>query len=156
MVLTTTRVFGWPLHLPYQKNFSDLFPFVKFEFHRPWFTYIVDIIAQNPAWSLCFLLPFYPFEKNLKSFLIIWALLPLLILTILPMILQVPIHDIYALPVYPALSIGASYVLYIATRTSSLKTFILNLFLFSSLTWSIFLSFKYAYILCADCISFPL
>ena len=67
---TTTRLFGSPLHVPYQKNFADLFPFVNFELHRPWFTYIVDIISQNPIWILFFLIPFYTLEKELKSLLV--------------------------------------------------------------------------------------
>jgi 4-amino-4-deoxy-L-arabinose transferase-like glycosyltransferase len=152
---TTTRVFGSPLHLPYQKNFADMFPFVKFELHRPWFTYIVDIIVQNPVWILFFIMPFYPLENRLKSLLIIWAVVPLLILTILPLTAQIPIHDIYALPVYPAISIGAGYVFYKITNTSALKAVLINLFMISSLLWSLYLSYQYGYMLYADCIDVP-
>jgi len=153
---TTTRIFGSPLHLPYQKNFSDLFPFVNFELHRPWFTYIVDIMVQNPIWLLFLLFPFYPLENELKFLIIVWSAVPLLILTILPMILQVPIHDIYALPVYPALSIGAGYVFYKINKTSTLKALPFKLLMLISVLWSISLSFKYAYVLLADCINVPL
>jgi 4-amino-4-deoxy-L-arabinose transferase-like glycosyltransferase len=152
---TVTSVFGSPLHMPYQKNFDKLFAFVNFEMHRPWYTYIVDIIVQNPGWAMFFLLPFFPLESALKSLLLIWAFVPLVILSILPKIMQVPIHDIYALPVYPAFSIGSGYVLYKMTSSPGLRTALFTVLILCSVLWSMFVSFKFTYSLCADCISFP-
>ncbi len=150
------QVYGTPLHVPYQKNFAHFFAFVNFELHRPWYTYAVDIFAQNPVLALSVLLPFFPLEKTLKSMLLIWAVMPLLVLTILPKVFQIPVHDIYALPVYPAMAIGAAYVFQNITGKSWAWLLGGYALLLPSLLWSSYLAVKYTYVLMTDCIPVPL
>jgi hypothetical protein len=154
--LTVNQTFGFPLHLPHaQNNYEKLFGFVNFVRHRPWFTYMLNIVVQNPAWILLLLIPVYPLNKDLKFYLMIWIFIPLTVLTVLPMFLFVSIEDRYALIVYPAISVCAGYVIGENCKKPLLQRVWFYLFVLFSLIWSFSLIYKYVYVVVSDSIPYP-
>jgi len=156
---TTTHVFGSPLHLPYSKNLEKLFPFVYFILHRPWFIYPVNILSQNPIWALFIFAPFCALNKQIKFLLGLWILVPLLLLTILPVLSQVPKEDRFALPVYPAITIAAGFVLAELDKKlrveNTLLKLLLNFLTLVSLFWSLKIAIYFTYSHLSDTIAFP-
>jgi len=152
------RLFGSPMHIANQKNLGDLFPFVYYVMHRPWYTYPVNIFCQNPLWVLCFFIPFFPIDRQIRFLLCVWSITPILILSLLPRFAFVSIEDRYALPSYPAICLAAGYVLsQIHHRYNQVRWvgIVLNILTGLSILLSVIIAVYYVYYKMVDCIPFP-
>ncbi len=156
--LLMIKTYGTPLHQPDLADIAKFFPFVIFVFNRPWYTYIVNIIVQNPIWILSiWAFVSSEIQYRLRSLLAAWVLVPLLVLICLRYFIRsVGIEDRYMLPAYPALAMAASLTLSVLMQKyKTIKPFMVLLIICSCL-WSVYIAVTYTYKLHSDCIPLPL
>jgi 4-amino-4-deoxy-L-arabinose transferase-like glycosyltransferase len=99
------QTFGDPLHVPYQANAEEINPWFASVWHRPWFTYPVDILCQNPIWIFAlFGTKCQSGNRRIWFFLTSWIIIITTYLTLMVMGKE----NRYMLPAYPAIAILAS------------------------------------------------
>jgi hypothetical protein len=155
--LLMVRTYGTPLHQPDVASIAKFFPFVRFVFHRPWYTYIVNTIVSNPIWIFSvgiFILD--GMKRPLKVLLTLWVFVLLLALICLRYFIHsVGIEDRYILPAYPALAIAASFVLSVLMEQYKTMRMLIVSLLLCSCIWSVHIAVVYTYKLHSDCIALP-
>jgi 4-amino-4-deoxy-L-arabinose transferase-like glycosyltransferase len=153
-----TQTYGNPLHFPTQEGGKELMAWLELVRSRPWYTYPVDIVFQNPLMGFALCSFFISFgKKGLKFFLAGWFL----IFYIALMVMVEGKENRYMLPAYPALAIMASVVLYrcrdIVNRitTRGLGDAMVLVLLAVSSVWSIKIANHYTFAGFVDWIPLP-
>ncbi len=101
------KTFGNPLHFPSQPHEDKVTHWHALIYHRPWYTYTLNIILQNPLWILALggiLMPFK--NRNILLLLTLWTVELWFYLSFI----WLGKENRYMLPTYPALAILTAFV----------------------------------------------